>query len=156
MLSNIILNAKRVCNMLSVPKNGWVNISLNDWEDRASYLTDVHLDILDSLICFLKKRKSLVVYCDAEGWEYYIIFDWFSTYILTLKDTTDVTIIDKCIEDIAKEVYEDISKNIDAWSMWDLDTDEKIIKKNKDRISRKLKVLKSLIDKFEEKGSKNI
>lgn len=142
--------------MLSVPKNGWVNISLNDWEDRASYLTDVHLDILDSLICFLKKRKSLVVYCDAEGWEYYIIFDWFSTYILTLKDTTDVTIIDKCIEDIAKEVYEDISKNIDAWSMWDLDTDEKIIKKNKDRISRKLKVLKSLIDKFEEKGSKNI
>lgn len=150
MLSNIILNVKRVCNMLSVPKNGWVKISLNDWEDRASYLTDVHFDILDSLICFLKKRKSLVVYCDAEGWEYYIIFDWFSTYILTLKDTTEVNIIDKCIEDIAKEVYEDISKNIDAWSMWDLDTDEKIIKKNKDRISRKLKVLKSLIEKYKE------
>lgn len=142
--------------MLSTPKSGWVEISLGDWNDRASYLTDVHLDILDSLIALLKKRKSIAVYCDAEGWEYYIIFEWFNSYVITLEEDATLKIIDREIIDIAKEVYKDISNSIDAWANWDLYVDEKTLKKNKAKINRKLKILDSLIKTYEKKERKSV
>ena len=136
--------------MLSTPSAGWVNITLDNWTDRASYLTEVHFNIMDSLITYLNKRKSQTVYCDAEGREYFIVFDWGVTYIIEETDSARLITIEKNIIDIAKEAYEDISKDVDAWANWDLDGDKEKIKKNKEKIKRKLKTLKKAIEQYGE------
>ena len=68
--------------MLENPSCGWVKIHLGDFCDRASYLTDVIYDILEALIHVLNRKGSASVYFDAEGWEWYIVFTWYETFII--------------------------------------------------------------------------
>ena len=113
--------------MLENPKHGWVNIHLGDFCDRASYLTDVIDDILEALIHVLNRKGSASVYFDAEGWEWYIVFTWYETFIIdypyrtyeeyinSVDDNPELTIIDMNSEDIAKEVIKDFEKDYEEW-----------------------------------------
>lgn len=112
--------------MLSVPKHGWVNITIGDWTDRASYLTDVHLDILDALILHFENYVPACAKCDAEGWEYIIVFDHTETHIITDKAESDdishkYMVFNIPVRALAEEVYSDILANIRDWSEWNLD-----------------------------------
>ena len=87
--------------MLENPKHGWVKIHLGDFCDRASYLTDVPHDLLDKFNNMFEKHGSPVaVGFDAEGWEYIIVFDWYTTYIIESKDTEKLYVFDKCFIDL--------------------------------------------------------
>ena len=68
--------------MFSVPKHGWVEISIGNWSDRSSYLTDPHLDILDAFITLYSTYNPGAVYCDAEGWEYIIVISFNDIFII--------------------------------------------------------------------------
>ena len=136
--------------MLSIPKHGWVNISIGDWSDRASYLTDVHIDILNALINLLQNRKVSSVYCDAEGWEYIIVFDFYRVYIIEDKEEEPKLYhFDMSVKDLAIEVYKDIKENLYAWSLWDyiVENEEKRLEHEKD-INEKLVALDAAIKSF--------
>ncbi len=136
--------------MLSVPKHGWVNISIGDWSDRASYLTEVHLDILDALINLFGNRKVSSVYCDAEGWEYIIVFDFYNIYIIEDKEENPKLYhFDMSAKGLAEEVYKDISEHLYDWSLWsyDVEDEEKRIK-CENEIKEKLELLDIALTKF--------
>lgn len=104
--------------MLSEPKYGWANISIGDWTDRCSYLTDVPFQLLEAMNESCKKHKPVAVEFDAEGWEYIIIFDWFKTHIITENDNFELKTIEVNRDNLAKELVDDILRNIDEWSSW--------------------------------------
>ena len=118
--------------MLERPSCGWVDVHLGDFCDRASYLTDVIYDVLEALIQILECNgsASASVYFDAEGWEWYMVFTWYETFIIdypyrtdeeymnSVDDKPELTVIDMRIEDIAKEVIKDFEKDYDEWISW--------------------------------------
>ena len=136
--------------MLSVPQYGWVEISLGDWKDRASYLTNIPHDLLDSFINVLGHPGCpAAVSCDAEGWEYILVFDWYTSYIIESKDEEKLYVIDKKLIDLAEELYSDISNNIVAWSTWDfnIESEERRLKEE-ELLREKLVNLNCAIEKY--------
>lgn len=134
--------------MLSIPKHGWVNLSIGDWEDRASYLTDVPNDLLDALIEKLNNWKPVCVSFDAEGWEYILVIDSFTVHVIESEDEHKLYSFDISAKELAEEVYKDISENLNAWSWWDYATDtEEQRLKEEENLKKKLKALRKALDK---------
>lgn len=132
--------------MLSKPEYGWCDISICDWKDRASYLTDPHLDLLDAFIGLFKSRKSQVVDCDAEGWEYKIVIDFFEVHIIESKEGYKYYSFDIGAGYLASELIKDIEKNIEEWSKWDYcgDSEEDYLSAKK-RLKYKINLLKKFL-----------
>ncbi|HPK52811.1 MAG TPA: hypothetical protein PK114_00025 [Smithellaceae bacterium] len=105
--------------MLANPRTGWVTVTLGEFTDRASYLTNVPVDCLKALIFSLEHRKPASVRIDAEGWEYVITFTLDETYIVRTKGSHELFVINKNNMDFAREVYEDIKRDYKAWLDWD-------------------------------------
>ena len=137
--------------MLSKPQHGWCTISISNWSDRASYLTRVALDLLDSLIFGLSNHRSNCVSFDAEGWDYIIVFDYHNVHIIESKDEFELYSFDISRKELALEVYNDISDNLECWVMWDnpfIDVEDyKEATKIRTELQEKLSLLKDLIDK---------
>ena len=135
--------------MLSKPEYGWCEINICDWKDRASYLTDPHLDLLDAFIELFKSRKPQVVDCDAEGWEYKIVIDFFEVHIIESKEGYKYYSFDIGAGYLAKDLINDIEENLDAWCKWDLnDNSEEYYLKEKERLNSKIKVLNGYLRKY--------
>ena len=110
--------------MLINPKHGWVTISIENWSDRASYLTEVPLECLDNMIYALENGSDFIVSFDAEGWTYKIISDYYRTFVITELDTCDLIVFENVSKKVlAKEIFNDITKDIDEWSMWSCSLD---------------------------------
>lgn len=107
--------------MLSRPESGWCDITVGDFCSRASYLTNVPMDILKAL----NGTGTPCVCFDAEGWEFFVIFSWQETLVIGYgepfgqSDGYCVKSFDITKKEIAKQVYNDISGNIDAWAKWE-------------------------------------
>lgn len=105
--------------MLSKPKYGWADITIGDWSDRCSYLTDVPFQLLEAMCRSCKNHEPVAAKFDAEGWEYTIIFDWLETHIITEKDGFELKTVEINRDDLAKELVEDIRANVNEWASWD-------------------------------------
>lgn len=105
--------------MLSKPVNGWTDITIGDWTQRASYLTNPAIDILKSICEVLKTKGPSTCFFDAEGWNYYILFDSDETYAIVDKDNIYTAKFDIDIKKIAAEVKDDIKNNIGVWMKWE-------------------------------------
>lgn len=135
--------------MLATPKHGWSNITIGNWSDRCSYLTDVPFQLLEAMECSCREHKPVSVSFDAEGWEYIITFDWFYTHIISGKseeDSFSYFSIDINRDELAKELISDIRKDIDGWSTW-LDYGDM----SEDEISERKKDLLILCDIVEKR-----
>lgn len=133
--------------MLSIPKHGWVNITIGSWTDRASYLSDVHYDLLDAITAKLKNWRPTCVNMDAEGWEYIIVFDRFNTHIIEYKDDMEYYSFEIPVSTLANELYTDISEHLYEWSLWDYDAKNEEVRVNNERILReKLELLKQAME----------
>lgn len=139
--------------MLSKPKFGWTTINIGDWSDRASYLSDIHLDLLDALIKnFNYAYTATIVEYDAEGWEGYILINKDETYIFSTNVYQEPKKIDIESEVLVKEIIKDIEENLDDWSTWSIYCDKKMYpkqykkekKENKSLILKKIKKLKKI------------
>jgi len=53
--------------MLAKPEHGWVNVQLEGFSERASYMTDIPNDCLDAFIYALQNNSPTVIFFDAEG-----------------------------------------------------------------------------------------
>lgn len=119
--------------MLSKPKYGWSTITIGDWSDRCSYLTDVPFQLLEAMCDSCKNHKPAAETFDAEGWDYTIIFDWLEIHIIISKDSFELKTIEINRDELAKELVEDIRNNIDEWASWidygDIDEKRKQLRK---------------------------
>jgi len=133
--------------MFSVPDCGWVNFKLGKFQDRASYLTDVPNELLDALIELYERHIPTCVYFDAEGWDWYILFHTYQTFIISKCNKLKVYNEGKSIH---KQILNDIKNNINAWSEWDIleITDEGYKSQqniNRDELNIKINKLESLM-----------
>ena len=110
--------------MISKPQNGWVDITIGDWTDRASYLTDVQNDFLDCITKVMTTHLPNCFYCDAEGWEYIIVISENAISIIREKDTFDYYTYEfyennVLLKDVAKTIVNDIESNLNEWRTWE-------------------------------------
>jgi len=134
--------------MFTKPKNGWVNLEIGDFRERASYLTDIPNDCLDTFIFALQNNIPASVYFDAEGWDYYLISSFYRTFIIINKEKPELFTFEKDYEEIAKELIIDFEENIDEWVNWECwhGKSEEEFKENKVNLITKINKLKSLIE----------
>ena len=137
--------------MLTIPKFGWTNVVIEDFKEPASYLTDVPMECLDSMIFALSNNASFCVDFDAEGYTYKVISDWYKTFIIMEQDSPTLIVFEnKSRNDLAKELLEDISTNIDDWCNFSYSIEEdgeEEFNRYKKELNKKIEILKSLIDK---------
>ena len=139
--------------MFSVPKYGWVNISIGDWSDRASYLTDPHLDMLDAFITLYKGRNPGAVFCDAEGWDFIIVISFNDVFVIEQKDEPKLynfDALDIRIRALCEEVIEDIEGHLYEWSLWDFNVEDEATRvKSEEKIKSKLSELREALEDYD-------
>ena len=136
--------------MFSIPKHGWVDISIGDWSDRSSYLTDPHLDMLDAFITLYGSYNPGAVYCDAEGWEYIIVISFNDIFIIEQKDEDKLITLDVRTRDLCEEVIADIEGHLKDWSMWSYSVDnEEDRVKDENEIKEKLAKLREVLAEYD-------
>jgi len=132
--------------MLTKPLHGWTNISVDNFSERASYLTDIPNDCLDAFIYALKTNNPAVVFFDAEGYEFHLVSSYYRSYVIIDKEdnTVETYTIDKNIIKLAKELIDDIENYFEEWLNWEYYDDIKYeyAKTNRDVFKEKLSMLK--------------
>ena len=105
--------------MLSRPIIGWSKITIGNWSDRCSYIDDVPFMLLEAMEESCRINKPVSVRIDAEGWDYIIVFDQFTTHIIS-EITDDYTYysVDIDRDELARELISDIRRDIDEWCEW--------------------------------------
>lgn len=139
--------------MLDKPYYGWTEISISTWKERASYLTDVPHDFLDAFNRLFKTRKPQCIYCDAEGWDYIIVFSFNEVYIIESKEKEILYSFEVNICSLSEELIKDMQDYIDLWVRWndlyDIE-DTKKEQEEKHRILGKIQQLKINLKKYKE------
>lgn len=107
--------------MLSKPHAGWTIISIGKFSDRASFLTDVPMDLLDGFIN--NEHNCFCVKFDAEGWDYIIVFDNYGTDIISdrhIDFTSEYHYRPSKVykKDLALEVANDVEAELEGWTDW--------------------------------------
>lgn len=169
--------------MLTKPECGWTDFKIDEEHTYGlGYLTDVALDWLDQAIHGLTEIAPFTVHgfcepgrmlCTVSYWDCYIMMEDEDGEGVYEFHGVKLNMIDFC-----KALYQDISKDIDAWVRWDVSSlddsycsmecnidncdngihcimDEEdfinpLFDWRKGLIQEKLDVLKELIDKNEE------
>ena len=137
--------------MLTKPDCGWTTVTLGNFTDRASYLTNVPDELLHALIYGIETYNPASVQFDAEGWDYTITFRPLETYIVRIKEEPELFVIDAGIYEIAREVLTDIERDLDAWMEWNTDD----YCENLSSLSKKISRLKWLISLTEQPNDIN-
>jgi len=136
--------------MFTTPLHGWTNLQLENFSERASYLTDIPNDCLDAFIHALQTNNPAIVYFDAEGFDFHLVSSFYRSYIIRDKEdnTVDTYVIEKDIIELAKELVYDIENDFDAWLQWEYyDDSEEYAETNKDVFKEKLSLLNFEINK---------
>jgi hypothetical protein len=133
--------------LFSIPKNGWVNLTIENWTDRASYLTDVPVDLLEAFIDYHTQGYGMAWF-DEEGTEFTLVITPYSLYIIEEKDESVLYDFSEMkFEDIEKELIAELEKDLDGWSReFVIDDDEEEIKIHREEIRQKIAILKKLIN----------
>lgn len=116
--------------MLKSPNAGWSRITIGDWSNRCSYLDDVPYLLLEGVEEVCRTGYPVVSKFDAEGYEYFIVIDIDTVFIITeTDDGYSLKTIEISIKGLAAELIADIRRDLDLWSEWvdygDMSEDEK-------------------------------
>lgn len=134
---------KEVKNMISNPKHGWCDFILGDFYGSPSYLTDVPNDLLDAFISYHANGYG-IAWFDEEGTEFTLVITPYSIFIIEEKDKPILYDFSEVnVEDLEKELIEDIEKNLEGWSEFSTDDDEEEITEHLSEIERKIMMLKN-------------
>lgn len=134
--------------MLKKPKFCWSEIKIVNWSDRCSYIDDVPVKLLKTLIRVFNTYSPQAVKFDAKGYEYIIVFDFYETHIIIMDENTKLETITRDLKTTALELINDIRQNIDDWvDFMDYDLTEF------ERTERK-EMLNKLCDTLKEKSRK--
>ncbi len=135
--------------MLINPRHGWASVIIGNFNERASYLTDIPNECLDAFIYARENGVPAVVYFDAEGYNYHLVASYFESFIIIEKDKPETHHFDLSLIDLADELISDIEQNIDEWADWQSynQYDDEELKKNKRKLEQKVWKLKQLLGK---------
>ena len=134
--------------MLSKPRFGWTNVTIGNFDGRASYLIDVPMDCLISFINSLKYGIPASVFFDEEGTTFTLVTELYNnTYIISERENTELLTIDKSFLDLAKELIKDIEDNLDNWVLWQdyYEESEEDLDKRRSLMNCRLEKLKELV-----------
>ena len=132
--------------MISNPEFGWCDFELRTFEGHPSYLTDVPVDLLDAFIDYFTKGMGMAWF-DEEGTEFTLVINPYSLYIIEEKgESTLHNFSEMKVEKLAKELIEDIEKDLTAWSMFFIYDDQKEIEMNRNNIRQRIAKLKKILN----------
>lgn len=100
--------------MISNPKYGWCNFDLENFHGTPSYITDIPFDLLDCVIQYIKTGCGSCWF-DEEGTSFTLVLTPYDVYIISEKDNSYLYKFNINIENLIKEIINDIEKNIDNW-----------------------------------------
>lgn len=113
--------------VLSKPEAGWVDIHIGDKMLRASYTTDVAMDLLVSLTTGITFNQPVAVSFDSEEcwWTLVLAEDgsgyiiWDAPYTVSDYKFNSVHRIEIDREEFARKIADEIEFHFDAWVDWD-------------------------------------
>lgn len=137
---------KEDINMFSRPKGGWVDINIGDYTINGSYLTDIPMDFLDSLISSLKSNLPISIFINEEGTEN-IICAYFNEVYIIVKNGDDVEYkkIDMDFNLFRKDIINGIEMNLNEWINWNMDEDVEVLKNRGNELRTKLFIAKEYL-----------
>lgn len=111
--------------MLSKPQFGWTDITIGDWTGKLSYIDDVPTVLLNAFYNVFSNQKPEVVCFDAEGMNYWIVFDLLDTIIITEDENCQYSVShqDIDIKELSLELCNDIHTNLEEWAHWTAEYD---------------------------------
>ena len=135
--------------MFSKPKGGWVDINIGDYTLNGSYLTDIPMNFLDSLISSLKSNLPVSVFIDEEGVEN-IICAYFNEVFIIVKngDVVEYKKIDMDFNLFRKDIINGIEKYLNEWINWNMIDDVEALKNRENELNTKLSIAKESFKKY--------
>ena len=133
--------------MISNPKYGWCNFKLRTFEGTPSYLTDVPVDLLDAFIGYYTEGQG-IAWFNEEGNEFTLVFTPYSLFIIEEKENPMLHDFSEMnVEKLAKELVNDIEKDMTGWSVeFVISDDQEEIKLHRDAIRQRIAKLKKLLE----------
>lgn len=130
--------------MISNPKHGWSNFDLRVFHDTPSYLTDVPVDLLNAFIQYHTTGTG-VAWFDEEGTEFTLVITPYSLFVIEEKDKPVLHDFSEMkINNLEKELIEDIEKDLIGWSEFITSDDREEVIMHRDEIRNKIAMLKEL------------
>ena len=139
--------------LFSKPEGGWVDINIGDYIMCASYLTDVPMDFLNTLIASLKYNIPICVYIDEEGFEDFLcVFGNMLTISRMIEVSGEMKQVDFKFNRInynafVREIILGIEEYFDDWVNWNMNPDEDLKLRAK-KIQEKLNEAKEIIQQL--------
>ena len=132
--------------MFSRAKGGWVDINIGGYTINGSYLTDIPMDFLDSLISSLKSNLPISIFIDEEGTEN-IICAYFNEVYIIVKNGDDVEYkkLDMDFNLFRKDIINGIEMNLNEWINWNMDEDVEVLKNRGNELRTKLFIAKEYL-----------
>lgn len=138
--------------MFGKPRHGWTSIHIADFDAPASYLTDIPFDVLASIEAYYKLFTPLSIMFNGEEFgEYYIVSNYFSTYIITNEEEHGKLYdLEINTNQLIDEMMEDIEKHFPEWSEWIVIADtveefESEVKEREQSLYKRLDEVKKII-----------
>lgn len=131
--------------MISNPKHGWSNFDLKTFHGTPSYLTDVPVDLLNAFIQYHTTGTG-IAWFDEEGTEFTLVITPYSLFVIEEKEEPvlhDFSEIN--IDNLEKELIEDIEKDLIGWSEFITSDDREEVIMHRDEIRNKIAMLKKII-----------
>ncbi len=135
--------------MFGKPKAGWVDINIGNYTISASYLTDIPMDFLNSLINSLENNLPFSVFIDEEGLENILCAYYHGVFIITMiDDNIEYKKIDMDFNIFRVKIIKDIEKYFNDWVVWNMENDPKILKSREIELRNKLSIAKEKLKKY--------
>jgi len=130
--------------MISNPKHGWSNFDLRVFHGTPSYLTDVPVDLLNAFIQYHTTGIG-IAWFDEEGTEFTLVITPYSLFVIEEKDKPVLHDFSEMkINNVEKELIEDIEKDLIGWSEFITSDDREEVIIHRDEIRNKIAMLKEL------------
>lgn len=140
--------------MLSKPLFGWADITIGDWTGKLSYIDDVPTVLLNAFYNVFSNQKPEVTCFDAEGTNYWIVFDLLDTIIITEDENCQYSVSRQNVgvRELGMQMWNDIYWELKDWVYWVIDDNNaKDYEERKELLYNKLQQLKNTIYLYEMK-----
>ena len=133
--------------MISSPNYGWCDFDLKTFHGTPSYLTDVPVDLLNAFIQYHTTGTG-IAWFDEEGTDFTLVITPYSLFIIEEKDEPVLhDFFEIKINNLEKELIEDIEKDLIGWSEFITSDDREEVIMHRDEIRNKIAILKELTSK---------
>lgn len=138
--------------MLSKPQFGWADITIGDWTGKLSYIDDVPVVLLNAFCNVFSNQKPEVICFDAEGINYWIVFDLFDTIIITEDENCQYSVSRQNVgvRELGMQMWDDITYKLKDWVRWAIDDNNaKDYEEREELLYNKLQQLREAIYLYE-------